>query len=132
MLYTFLTTPDEVQKYVQFNSSDNSSDNVEILNDFDPKLQMINAKPMIKNRLKESLSELKKFKVQAVLVLDYRKRNNCKIFHSSSKLISSVLGINEAFISMHQSIMTKIKNYDCKDWLVLDAIIKHNNMIFES
>ena len=26
---------------------------------------------------------------------------------------------------MHQSIMTKIKNYACKDWIVLDVIIKH-------
>ena len=133
LLYTFLTTPDEVEKYVQLNSSDNCIHhyNVEILNIFDPELQMINTKPMIKNRLKESVSELKTFKVHAVLVLDYRKRNDCKILHSSSKLISSVSGINEAFISMHQSIMTKIKNYDWKDWLVLDAIIKHSNMVFE-
>ena len=33
-------------------------------------LQLINTKPVIKNKLKEFLSELKKFKVQTILVLD--------------------------------------------------------------
>ena len=32
---------------------------------------------------------------------------------------------------MHQSIMTKIKNYADKEWIVLDIIIKHNIKIFE-
>ena len=41
--------------------------NVEILNIFDSKLQLINTKPMIKNKLKEWLSELEKFKVQTIL-----------------------------------------------------------------
>ena len=35
----------------------------EIVNLFDPELQVINTKPVIKNKLKELLSELKKFKV---------------------------------------------------------------------
>ena len=34
------------------------------------------------------LSEVKKFKVQTILVLEYKKRNDCKIFHSSTKLIA--------------------------------------------
>ena len=67
MLYIFLTTPDEVEKYVeimQSNSSGNSiyRHNVEILNIFDPELQLINTKLMIKNKLKEMLPELKKFR----------------------------------------------------------------------
>ena len=36
--------------------------NVEIMNIFDPELQLINTKPIIKNKFKELLSELKKFK----------------------------------------------------------------------
>ena len=53
----FLTTPDEVEKYVeimQSNSSDNCMhcSNIEILNIFDPELQLINNKLMIKNKLK--------------------------------------------------------------------------------
>ena len=63
---------------------------------------------MVKNKLKESKSEFKKFKVQAILVLDYKKRNNCEIFHSSTNLIASDWDIDEAFKSMHQSIMTKV------------------------
>ena len=49
-LYIFLATPDEVQKYVQSNSCDNYTHhyNVEILNLFDPELQLINNKPVIK------------------------------------------------------------------------------------
>ena len=35
--------------------------NVEILNIFDSELQLINTKPIIKNKLKELLSKLKKF-----------------------------------------------------------------------
>ena len=105
--------------------------NAKILNLFDPELQLINTKPVIKNKLKGFLSELKKFKVQTVLILDYKKRNDCKIFHSSTKLIACDSDINEAFKSMHQSIVTKIKNYACEDWLVLDAIIKHIIKIFE-
>ena len=49
-LYILLTAPDEVEKYVQWNSSDNCVHhcNVEILNLFDQKLQLINIKKQIK------------------------------------------------------------------------------------
>ena len=45
---------DAVEKYMQSNSSDNCIHpyNVEILNIFDPELQLINTKPKIKNNLK--------------------------------------------------------------------------------
>ena len=131
LLYIFLTTTDEVEKYVQSNSSDNCVQhyNVEILNLFDQELQLINTKPVIK-KLKV-LSELKKLKVQTILVLDYKKRSDCKIFHSSAKLIASDSDINEAFKSRHRSIITKIKKCACKDLIVLDVIIKHRIKIFE-
>ena len=112
---------------MESNSSDNCVHyNVEILNIFDPELQLINTEPVIKNKLKELLSELKKFKVQTILVLDYKKRNDHKIFHSRTKLTAINSDIDEAFKSMHQSIMTKIKNYADKDWIILDVIIKHS------
>ena len=63
---------------------------------------------MIKSNLEELLNEFKKFKVQAGLVLDYKKINDRKIFHSSTKLIASYSDIDEAFKSMDQSIMTKM------------------------
>ena len=77
--YIFITTPDDMQS----NSSDNCIHGYdsEILNIFHPELQMINTTPMIKNKLNELLSELKKFKVQTILVLDFKKRNDRKIFH---------------------------------------------------
>ena len=53
-LYIFLTIPDEVEKYVQSNPSDNCIHhyNVEFLKLSDPELQLINTKPVIKNRQK--------------------------------------------------------------------------------
>ena len=67
-LYLFLTIPDEVEKFVEIIQSNSSHNcvhryNVEILNIFDPELQLIHTKPMIKSKLKELLSELKTFKV---------------------------------------------------------------------
>ena len=63
-LCIFLTTPDEVEKYVQSNSSDNHVHfyNIKIWNIFDPELQLINIKPVIKNKLKKLLSDLKNFR----------------------------------------------------------------------
>ena len=57
-------TPDEVEKYdkmMQLSSSNNCVHcyDIEILNLFNPELLVINTKPMIKNNLKELLSEFK-------------------------------------------------------------------------
>ena len=100
---------------MQSNSSDNCIHhyNARILNLFDPELQLINTKPVIKNKLKALLN---KFKIQTVLVLDYEKRNDHKIFYSCTKLLASDLDIDEAFKSMYQSIITKIKKYACEDF----------------
>ena len=88
---------------MEANSSDNCiyRNNVEVLNIFDLELQLINTKPMIKNKLKELINALKKFEIQKILVLDYKKRNYCKIFHSSVKLIASDSAIDEVIKSMH-------------------------------
>ena len=69
---------------MQSNSSANCIHhcNVKFLNLLDPELQLISNKPVIKNKLKGLLSELKKLNVQTVLVLDYKKRNYRKISHS--------------------------------------------------
>ena len=69
-LYIFLATLDEAEKYVQPSSSDNCVHhyNVEILNLFGPEPQLIETKAVIKNKLKGLLTELKKFKVQTILV----------------------------------------------------------------
>ena len=57
----------------------------------------------------EVLNIFNKFKVQTVLVLQYKKRNDRKIFHSTDKLIASDSDIDEVLKSIHQSIMTKTK-----------------------
>ena len=44
-----------------------------------------------------------------MLVLHYLKRNNCKMFHPSAKLIASDSDIDETFKFIYQSIMKKIK-----------------------
>ena len=54
------------------------------------------------------------------------------MFHSSTKLMAGELDIDEAFKSMYLSIMTNIKSYVCKDWIVLNVIIKHSIKIFAS
>ena len=90
---------------------------------------MTNTKPVTENKLNEWLRDLKKFKVQKILV--YKKRNDRKVFHPSAKLIANDSDIEEVLKSVHQSIMTKIKNYADKDWNVLDVIIKHSIKIFE-
>ena len=115
--YIILTTPDEVETYIDIMHS-NSSDqcvhryNNEILNLFDLELQLANTKPTVKNKLKELLSELKKLKFQTILVLDYKKKNNRKSFQLSAKLIAIDSNIDEPFKSMHQqSIMKKKKDF---------------------
>ena len=65
---------------------------------------------------KEIGKELKKFKVQTILILDHKKRSNGKIFHSSDKLIASDWDYEEKFKSMLQSIMTKMRRLHGLKW----------------
>ena len=109
-LYIFLTKPDEVEKFANMmwsNISDNCEHhyNIEVWNLVDSELQLNNTKPLIKNKLKELLRELKKFQFQPILVLEYKKINDRKIFHWRTKLIASDSGIDKAFKSMYQGIM---------------------------
>ena len=51
--YISVTTPDEVEKYTEIMQSNSSNNcihryNVEVLNIFDPELQLTDTKPMIK------------------------------------------------------------------------------------
>ena len=80
---------------------------------------------MTKYKFNELLSGLKKFKVQKILFLEYKKRNDREMFHSSNNLVASDSNINESLISLHQIIVAKIKNNDREDWIVLDGIINH-------
>ena len=77
------------------------------MNSFDPEVELINTKLTMKNKFKELISELKKFKVRTILVLDYKKRNDRKIFYSCTKLIVSNSDIDEAFKSMQLIMLVK-------------------------
>ena len=74
---------------------ENSSDdcvhcyNIETVNLFEQELQ---------------LSVLKKFKVQIIVIVGHKKRNNYKIIHLIANLISSNSDSDEAFKSMHLKI----------------------------
>ena len=81
--------------------------NVEILNLFDPELQLINTKPVFRNKLKELFSELKSLKFKEYY--SQTIKSDCEIFHSSAKLIAGDSDMDETFKSMHKSVMTKIK-----------------------
>ena len=48
-----------------------------------------------------------------------------------SKLIASDSDTDEAFKSMYQSIMAKIKNYASEDCIVLDVFIKRTIKSFD-
>ena len=52
-----------------------------------------------------------------------------KIFHLSTKLIANGSDIDEAFESMHQSVMMKIKKFLSEDW-ILKTIVEHGIKIF--
>ena len=121
LLYVFLTTSDEVKIYVQSNSSDNCVHhyNVEIWIFLIQNYNWLKLNQWLKKKnQKNCLSEFKKFKIQTKLVLDYNKINDFKIFHSNAKLTVSDSDIYEAFKSMHQNIMTKMKNYASEDCIV--------------
>ena len=70
--YIFVTTPGEwYGELTQSGSSDNYvyHYNITILNLFDPELQMINTKLVMKTKMKELLSELQKFKVIIIIII---------------------------------------------------------------
>ena len=52
-----------------------------------------------------------------------------KNFHSIVKLIVNDSDIDEAFESMNQSIITKIKHSASKDWIV-KTIVEHGIKVF--
>ena len=87
---------------------------------------MIETNPITKSKLTVLLDELKRFNVKTILVL----QNKLIINHLSTKLIVNDLDIDEAFGSMHHSVITKMKNSVSKDCIV-KTIVEHGIKIFE-
>ena len=98
---------------------------------FDSEFQLINTKPIIENKLKELLNELKKLKVQTILVLHSKKKMivECSIQMLSLLLVSQTLikHLNPCIKTLWQ----KLKNYVCENWMVLDVIIKKSIKMLE-
>ena len=104
---------------------------------------MINTKNVIKKKLEYLLGELKKFKVQKILVSEYKKIDDHKfmhkIFHLNAKLVSNDSDIDKTFTLIHQSVMARIKKLLVKIGLLkrslnvvlrfLSVIIDGNNSI---
>ena len=136
-IYSFITMPHITEGYIeliekmsetkaimQSSSTDRCACiyNIKILKLLFPELQLINNKAVIQNQLKDLLGGLKKFKVQNILALKNKKIDNHKTirksFHACAKLIANDSDADNAFKSMHESIITKIKDSVSGDWII--------------
>ena len=97
-----------------------STYNVEILNSFNPKLQLKDTEPAIKSKLAELLSQLKGFKFVTTLVLVFEKienedKRNSDNFYSGSKaeIMINESDIDYVFKSIYTTVITNItyKNF---------------------
>ena len=95
------------------------------MNLLDPESQLINTKTIIKNKLKELLVELKKFKVLTILVGEYKKKTFVKSF---VRVLKQFLAIQTLMKHLNPCIKAfwKKKSYDSEDWIALDVILKYN------
>ena len=93
-----------------------SSYNVEILNSFNPVLQIKDTEPEVKNKLKKLLTESRKFKFVTTLVLVFKKiesdyKTKYDTFYSNSKaqIIINESGIDDVFESTCSTIISNIQ-----------------------
>ena len=95
-----------------------SSDNVEILNSFNPELQLKDTESAIKNKLIELLSESRGFRFMTTLVLVFKKiesedKTKYDNFYSSSKaeIIINESYIENVFKSIYTTIIANIQKF---------------------
>ena len=78
------------------------------------------------------LGGLKKFKVQTILVSEFKKIDAHKVIYKIFLFITNLnlndSDIDNAFRSMHQSIITKIKKFSL---LIVKTIVEHNIKLCE-
>ena len=92
-----------------------STYDVNILNSFNPELQLKDVESAIKSKLIELLTQLKGFKLATVLVLVFKKiekedKTKYDNFYSSSKaeIIINKSDIDDVFQSVYTTIITNI------------------------
>ena len=93
-----------------------STYNVEILNYFNPELQLKDTESEIKSKVIELLTQLKGFKFVTTLVLVFKKiesedKTKCGNFYSSTKaeIIINESDIDDVFQSIYTTIITNIQ-----------------------
>ena len=110
-----------------------SSYNVEILNSFNPELQLKDTESTIKIKLIELLTQLKVFKFVTTLALVFKKiesKNKTKYntFYSSSEaeVIINESDIDDVFQSIYTTIISNIQKYLGKGsgWII-GSVIDH-------
>ena len=110
-----------------------NSYNVEILNSFNPELQLKNTESAIKKKLKNLLSELRWFKFVMTLVIQFKKiesdnATKYSTFYSNSKaeIIINESNIEDVFKSIYSMIISNIQKSLGKDsgWII-DSVADH-------
>ena len=119
-----------IQKNVKIGYA--STYNVEILNSFNPKLQLKDAESVIKRKLIELLTQLKGFKFVTTLALLFKKiesKNKTK-YHklyssSNAEIIINKSGIDD-LTSIYTTIITNIqKSLGKGSGWIIDSVIDH-------
>ena len=100
LLYIFLTTPDEIEKYVEIMQSSFSDNclcyyNIKVLNLFDTELQLINTNPII------NFKWVEKVQSSINISLQVQRKYFSKCFDSNYKRIAGDSDVDKAFIFMH-------------------------------
>ena len=95
-----------------------STYNVEILNNFNPELQLKDTEHVIESKLIELLTELKGCKFETILALLFKKikledKTKYDNFCSSSKaeIVINKSDIDDVFYSVYTTIITTYKNH---------------------
>ena len=110
-----------------------STYNFEILNSFNPELQLKDTKSAVKSKLIELLSQLSGFKFVPTLALLFKKieskdKTNYDNFYSSSKaeIIINENNIDDVFKSIYTAIITNIqKSLGKGSGWIIDSVIDH-------
>ena len=109
-----------------------SSYKVEILNSFNPELQVKNSESVIKNKLIDLLTELKGFKFVTIIVFNKIKSDDKPKYetvysHLKAEVIIKKSDIDGLFKSIYTTVISYIKVFlgQGLGWII-DSVIDHN------
>ena len=111
-----------------------STCNAEILNSFNPEIQLKDTESAIKSKITDLLTQLKGFKFVATLLLVFKKieseaKTKYETFYSHSKaeIIINESHINDLLISIYATVISNIQKCLGKGsgWII-DLVIDHN------